>query len=79
MRRYASMLYILAAVALTVPSNMVFVAQCMENVRTNNEMLIEVLVPPIYMDGDYADAVRWLADEAQEGEIVFSSSATTCW
>lgn len=65
---------VIAAVALTVPSNVVFVAQCMENVRTNNEMLIEVLVPPIYMSGDYADAVGWLADEAQEKEIVLSSS-----
>ena len=72
-RRQMAMV-VIAAVALTVPSNMVFVAQCMENVRTNNEMLLEVLVPPIYMSGDYAGAVRWLADESREGEVVFSSS-----
>ncbi len=72
-RRQMAMV-VIAAVALTVPSNMVFVAQCMENVRTNNEMLLEVLVPPIYMSGDYAGAVRWLAGESQAGEVVFSSS-----
>lgn len=67
-------LVVFAAVALCVPSNALFVAQCMENVKSNNEMLMEVLAPPVYMSADYAAAVRWLADESQEDEVAFSSS-----
>ncbi len=67
-------LVVVGAVVLTVPSNMLFVAHCMSNVTSNNQALLHVLAPPVYLSGDYAAAVRWLGEESGAGEVVFSSS-----
>jgi uncharacterized membrane protein len=61
-------------VALTVPSNALFVSECLENVKTNNEALLAVLQPPIYLDPADAAAMRWLGQNARREDVILSSS-----
>jgi hypothetical protein len=67
-------LTIIAAIVLCLPSNALFVSQCLGHVKTNNEQLLHVLAPPIYLSADYAEAVGWLETNAGEKEVVLSSS-----
>ena len=60
--------------ALTVPSNALFVSQCLESVKTNNEALLTVLQPPIYLDAADAAAMQWLGQNARRDDVILSSS-----
>ncbi len=67
-------LTVVAAIVICLPSNALLVSQCMENVRTNNELLLHVLAPPIYLSADYANVASWLGDHTTEQDVVLSSS-----
>ena len=72
--RERMVLTIIGAIVLCLPSNALFVSQCLGHVKTNNEQLLHVLAPPIYLSADYAEAVGWLGANARAGEVVLSSS-----
>lgn len=68
---------VLTVCALTVfciPSNALFVSQCLQSVKTNNEQLLAVLQPPIYLDAPVARAMEWLGHNARRGDVIVSSS-----
>lgn len=67
-------LAIIAAVVFTLPSNVLFVSECLENVRTNNEALLHVLAPPMYVDTDYKECFRWLSVKTEFEDVALSSS-----
>jgi len=67
-------LTVVAAIVICLPSNTLLVSQCMENVKTNNELLLHVLAPPVYLSADYANVASWLADHTTEDDVVLSSS-----
>ncbi len=67
-------LTLVGAVVICLPSNALLVSQCIENVKTNNELLLHVLAPPIYLSSDYANAVSWLAEHTTQEDVVLSSS-----
>jgi len=69
-------LLVIAAVVLTMPSNALFVAGCLDNVATNNRALLHVLQPPIYLSFDEVRALEFLGREADEGDVVLCSSLT---
>ncbi len=69
-------LLIAAAVVLTMPSNALFVAGCMDNVESNNRALLGVLQPPIYLSFDEVRALDYLGAHAVEDDIVLCSSLT---
>jgi hypothetical protein len=57
-----------------IPSNALFVSQCLQSVKTNNEQLLRVLQPPIYLDPPTAQAMQWLGKNARRDDIIVSSS-----
>ena len=67
-------LTVCAVVVLCVPSNALFVSQCLESVKTNNAELLRVLQPPIYLDAGDAAAMRWLAHNSGRDDVILSSS-----
>ncbi len=69
-------LLIAGAVVLTMPSNALFVAGCMDNVATNNRALLSVLQPPMYLSFDEVRALDYLGRHASEDDIVLCSSLT---
>lgn len=69
-------LLIILGVALTLPSNVLFVKGCMENVATNNRDLLFALQPPMMLTWDEVYALDYLARVAEPEEIVLSSSLT---
>jgi len=62
------------AVVLSLPSNALFVSDCMHNVRTNNEALLPYLQPPMFLSFAEVHGIKHLAKVAGEDEIVMSSS-----
>ncbi len=69
-------LLIVGAVVLTMPSNALFVAGCLDNVATNNRALLPVLQPPIYLSFNEVRALEFLGRHADEDDIVLCSSLT---
>jgi hypothetical protein len=67
-------LTVAAVVALALPSNALFVADCLTQVKTNNASLVRVLQPPMYLDPGDAAAMRWLAGNASGDDVILSSS-----
>lgn len=49
-------------------------SQCVDNVKTNNMALLQVLQPPIYLDGPDARAMQWLRHNARRDDVIVSSS-----
>jgi len=64
------------AVVLTMPSNALFVADCLANVADNNRALLYVLQPPIYLSFDEVRGLKYLARHAEEDDVVLCSSLT---
>lgn len=60
--------------ALTVPSNVVFVFDALSHVAVNNADLYSVLMPPAYLTRDEVRALQWLGQRASFSDIVLSSS-----
>ena len=74
-RRWLSRPTVIAvAVLVTIPSNVLFVADCLQHVEQNNRDLLGYLVPPVYLTDDEVAALRWLADNTSEADTVLSSS-----
>ncbi|MGD9497594.1 MAG: hypothetical protein AB7Y46_14935 [Armatimonadota bacterium] len=67
-------LLIVAAVVATVPSNVLFVAGCLDNVASNNRALLSVLQPPVYLSFDEVRALEFLASRASADDVVLCSS-----
>jgi hypothetical protein len=67
-------LLIVLAVVLSMPSNAMFVGDCLHNVRTNNADLLPYLQPPIYLSFDEVEGIERIAEEVDEDDIVMSSS-----
>ena len=67
-------LVVVAAVVLSIPSNALLVSQCLEHVRSNNETLLHVLAPPVYLSADYTGALHWLGEQVLPGQVILSSS-----
>lgn len=68
---------VLAVVAVAVacmPSNALFVAQCLGQVRNNNANLARVLQPPIFLETAEAKALAWLGQNTSSDDVVLSSS-----
>jgi hypothetical protein len=61
-------------IVLCVPSNVLFVSQCLDNVRTNNQALLHVLAPPIFVEDDYLDCFDWLRLQTEFADVTLSSS-----
>jgi hypothetical protein len=67
-------LTVCVAAVLCLPSNALFVSQCLDSVKTNNAELLAVLQPPIYLDPGDAAALEWLAANATREDVILSSS-----
>jgi hypothetical protein len=58
----------------SMPSNVMFYADCLRNVRTNNADLAYAMMPPIYLEpGEYA-AMQELAKRGTSRDVVLASS-----
>ncbi|MFW5866567.1 MAG: hypothetical protein ACOCX2_02050 [Armatimonadota bacterium] len=64
------------AVVLSMPSNALFVSDCMHNARTNNEDLLPYLQPPMFLSFEEVRGIKHIAKVAGDEEIVLSSSLT---
>jgi hypothetical protein len=67
----------LAAVVVTLlslPSNLLFYADCIRNVRTNNADLAGAWMPPVYLEAGDHEAIRELARRCVGREVVLSST-----
>ncbi len=69
-------LLIVLTLALTVPSNLMFVQDCLHNVATNNRELFFALQPPMHLTWDEVRAMEYLGEVTEPEEIVLSSSLT---
>ncbi len=69
-------LVIALAVVLSLPSNVLFVGDCMEHTAANNRDMLHVLAPPMYLSWDEVQALAYLAERARPDEVVLSSSLT---
>ncbi len=67
-------LLLVVFVVVTIPSNIVFVADCLDHVAVNNVDMLQVLMPPAYLTEAEKTALTWLAANARDGAVVFSSS-----
>lgn len=65
-----------ALVLATVPSNVLFVAESLRHVLSNNRTLLHVLTPPAYLERSEVEALRWLSGHTAEKDVVFCSSLT---
>jgi len=60
-------------VLLSLPSNLLFYADCFHNVRTNNADFLPVLMPPVYLEPGEHAAMCELAARTTEHDVVISS------
>lgn len=63
-----------AVVLLSLPSNVLFYADCFRAIRTNNAELAQALMPPIYLEAGEIAAIRELADGTTDRDVVMASS-----
>ena len=61
-------------VLLAMPSNVLFYADCLRHVRTNNADLAHVMMPPVYLEPAEYDAMQELAARCTDRDVVISSS-----
>jgi hypothetical protein len=69
----AALLIALVVVA-TMPSNALFVSDCLHHIRTNNRDLLPYLQPPIHLTFDEVEGIEEIAREAEQDDLVLSSS-----
>ncbi len=74
--RVSFALILLVFLLLTVPSNVLFLADCFDHLSVNNVDLLRYLMPPAYLSQAEKTALSWLAANAPDGAIVLSSSLT---
>jgi len=63
-----------AVVLLSLPSNVLFYADCFRAVRTNNADLAGALMPPIYLEAREMAAIHELAARTGDRDVVMASS-----
>lgn len=63
-------------VIAAMPSNVVFVTECLRHVRADNRTLLHVLAPPVFLSRDELAAMQWLAGHTRLEDVVLSSSLT---
>jgi hypothetical protein len=61
-------------VLLTIPSNGLFVARAIGDLRTNNQAYLGNLMPPLYLRADQHDSLRWLDDHASPADVLLCNS-----
>lgn len=61
-------------VALTLPSNVLFVARVAGDLQTNNKAYLPNLMPPLYLRADQCDALKWLDERADYGDVLLCNS-----
>lgn len=69
-------LLVAALILVTVPSNVLFIAGCLRQVRSNNRDLLGVRQPPLVLTQAEVQAMDWLGAHASERDIVLCSSLT---
>jgi hypothetical protein len=69
-----TVLTVVAVVAFALPSNALFVAECLARVRSNNAELARVLQPPLFLERADDLALRWLAANTGRDDVVLASS-----
>lgn len=67
-------LTVMAVAVFALPSNALFVADCLSRLKTNNAELMGVLQPPLYLQPGEVAALEWLRHNATPEDIVLSSS-----
>jgi hypothetical protein len=67
-------LTVMAVAVFALPSNALFVADCLSRLKTNNAELLGVLQPPLYLQPGEVKALEWLRHNATAEDIVLSSS-----
>ena len=72
--RVSFALLLVVFVLLTLPSNVLFVADCLDHLAVNNVDLLRYLMPPAYLSKAEMTALRWLDSTAAPGSVVLSSS-----
>ncbi len=60
--------------ALTLPSNILFAARAVRDLRTNNQAYLGNLMPPLYLRPDQYGSLRWLGDHASRSDVLLCSS-----
>jgi len=60
--------------ALTLPSNILFAARAVRDLRTNNQAYLGNLMPPLYLRPDQYGSLRWLDDHASRSDVLLCSS-----
>ncbi len=73
-RRVSFALLLVVFVLLTVPSNIVFVADSLEHVAVNNVDMLRYLMPPVYLTAAEKTGLTWLATNAPPDAVVLASS-----
>ena len=74
--RVSFALVLVVFLLLTVPSNVLFLADCFDHLAVNNVVLLRYLMPPAYLSKAEKTALNWLEVNAPDGAIVLSSSLT---
>ena len=72
--RMSFALLLVVFVLLTVPSNVVFVADCLDHVAVNNVDMLRYLMPPVYLTAQEKTALTWLEAKAPRDAVVLASS-----
>lgn len=63
-----------ALVALTLPSNLLFVHRAMRDLQTNNTAYLGNLMPPLYLRSDQYHALLWLEENAGPRDVLLCNS-----
>jgi len=63
-----------ALLASMLPSNILFVNRTLRDLQTNNSAYIANLMPPLYLRSDQYDALQWLDEEADFGDVLLCNS-----
>jgi hypothetical protein len=61
-------------VLLTLPSNALFLARAVRDLRTNNTAYIGNLMPPLYLRGDQYAALDALSEDASRSDLLLCNS-----
>jgi len=61
-------------VVLAVPSNALFIARAVRDLRTNNQAYLGNLMPPLYLRADQYAALHWLDGRASREDLLLCNS-----
>jgi hypothetical protein len=61
-------------VLVTLPSNVLYLARAITDLRTNNRAYLANLMPPLYLRADQYAAMQWLDANADFGDVLLCNS-----